>query len=705
MPIDTSGPFQDEEIPPFARCQQTVELLPKYKNLANSGRGFVIPIAASEEPGNPRLSEFKALLLDVLGTLANCAAGRLEHEVETVFRKSCQFLEIQRGGLWYHSGQPARTLAFQFQGLEKQLLAARVSWPFPPGFGTDSETCFPWISAQLKAGRTVLFRSLAELPPEADQDKQALTKTGLESLLLVPLHANGLQAGALSCALSRNQGLGLGLLKERVQLVAQVLADGIERKLKEEQLREFLTEARQYKSALEAYAPLSVTDAQGKISYVNDKFCELFKYSHKELVGQNHRILNSGYHSKEFFSELWATITRCEAWRGEFKNRAKDGSFCWVAAMIVPLRNEHGKPSGYISILSDITERKLAQEALEKSYGEIKELKNRLQAESDYLRFEMKLQQSHGEIIGRSPAIKRVLRLVEQVAPVDCSVLISGETGTGKELIARGIHRLSSRKDRMMVVVNCAAFPAALVESELFGRERGAYTGALTSEIGRFELADGGTIFLDEIGELSMDIQAKLLRVLQNGEFQRLGNPKTRKVNVRLIAATNKDLAGEVRAGRFREDLYYRLRVFPILVPPLRERMQDLSLLISAFVEEFSRRMSKQITRLPHKVLESLERHSWPGNIRELRNVIERAVILSSGETLIVPTLTDCTETSATPTSLAQFEREHIVKTLEEACWRIKGPYGAAKRLQLKPSTLYSKMAKLGINRSRASFP
>ncbi|PWU19614.1 MAG: Fis family transcriptional regulator, partial [Verrucomicrobia bacterium] len=218
-------------------------------------------------------------------------------------------------------------------------------------------------------------------------------------------------------------------------------------------------------------------------------------------------------------------------------------------------------------------------------------------------------------------------------------VLVTGETGTGKELIARAIHRLSARRERRMVLVNCAVLPAALVESELFGRERGAFTGAMRSEAGRFELADGSTIFLDEIGELSLEVQSKLLRILQEGEFQRLGNPRTRKVNVRVVAATNRDLAREVRQGRFREDLFYRLQVFPIEVPPLRERMEDLPLLLAAFVREFASRMGKTIDQIPGKALEALQRHSWPGNIRELRNVIERAVILSPGPILVLPDL------------------------------------------------------------------
>jgi len=343
--------------------------------------------------------------------------------------------------------------------------------------------------------------------------------------------------------------------------------------------------------------------------------------------------------------------------------------------------------------------RSLREQELTKALSEVKELKSRLDGEGEWLKGDLKLAQEHGEIIGRSQSIRRVLRQVEQVAPVDCTVLITGETGTGKELIARAIHRLSSRSRRGMVMLNCAALPAPLVESELFGRERGAFTGALTSEVGRFEAADGSTIFLDEIGELTPEIQVKLLRVLQEREFQRLGSPKTRKVDVRVIAATNKDLAKEVREGRFREDLYYRLRVFPITVPPLRERMEDLPFLVSAFVEEFASRMSKQINRIPRRVLDCLEGHSWPGNIRELRNIIERGVILSPGETLVVPNPNEASETTASPTSLADVEREHILKTLGDASWRVKGPYGAARRLQLNPSTLYSRMAKLGIHR------
>ena len=344
---------------------------------------------------------------------------------------------------------------------------------------------------------------------------------------------------------------------------------------------------------------------------------------------------------------------------------------------------------------------KVTDQALRESVAEIERLKDRLQAESDYLKAEIKVTQAHGEVIGRSPAIRQVLSQVEQVAPTDSSVLIRGETGTGKELIAQAIHRLSPRRGHLMVKVNCAALPSALVESELFGREKGAFTGALTRQIGRFEVADGSTIFLDEVGELSIEVQAKLLRVLQEGQLERLGSPRTIQVNVRVIAATNRDLTQDLRKGRFREDLYYRLNVFPIRVPPLRERAGDIPLLVWAFLEEFSSRMGKKITRVSRKTMEALQRHPWPGNVRELRNVIEHGAIVTAGDTLRVPMLQDAAPAAPTVQTLADSEREHILRSLERTGWRIKGPRGAAVLLGLNPSTLYTRMKKLGIPHRR----
>jgi formate hydrogenlyase transcriptional activator len=370
----------------------------------------------------------------------------------------------------------------------------------------------------------------------------------------------------------------------------------------------------------------------------------------------------------------------------------------WMHHMArVAERDGEGRALKAHGVIRDVTERREREDALRQSLEEIARLKDRLQAETDYLKAEIKVVHAHGEVTGKSAAIQKVLGLLEQVAPTDSSVLVCGETGTGKELVAQAIHRLSSRASRVMVKVNCAALPSGLVESELFGREKGAFTGAMTRQFGRFEAADGSTLFLDEIGELPLDVQAKLLRVLETGEFERLGSPKTHKVNVRVIAATHRDLAEDVRKGRFREDLYYRINVFPIRVPPLRERVEDIPLLVWAFLEEFSSRMGKRITQVPRGTMEALQRCAWPGNVRELKNVIERAAIVTTGETLRVPMLEDAPLLEARPTTLADSEREIILRTLEITRGRIKGPKGAAAALGLNPSTLYGRMKKLGI--------
>jgi transcriptional regulator with GAF, ATPase, and Fis domain len=344
--------------------------------------------------------------------------------------------------------------------------------------------------------------------------------------------------------------------------------------------------------------------------------------------------------------------------------------------------------------------RKRAEEDLKKSYEEIRQLKDRLQMESAYLQSELKSMGSHGEIVGESEAIREVLAKVEQVARTDSAVLITGETGTGKELIARAIHNASNRKRRPMVVVNCASLPAGLVESELFGRERGAYTGALTKQVGRFELAHDSTLFLDEIAEVPLELQAKLLRVLEGGEFERLGSPETIRSDVRLIAATHHDLAEDVRKRDFREDLFYRINVFPIEVPPLRERIEDVPRLVWAFVHEFAEKMGKRIQKIPKKTMDALQAYSWPGNIRELRNVIEHAVILSTGDVLEVQLPKTSRADPSRILTRREMEHQHVLEVLERTGWRVKGPDGAAERLGMKPTTLYSMMNRLGIARS-----
>ena len=340
-----------------------------------------------------------------------------------------------------------------------------------------------------------------------------------------------------------------------------------------------------------------------------------------------------------------------------------------------------------------------AKEQLQVHLQEIEHLKQRLERENIYLQEEIKLLVEHTEIVGQSAAIKKILAQAERVAETDSMVLILGETGTGKELLARSIHNMSSRKDRPLVTVNCASLPPTLIESELFGREKGAYTGALTKMVGRFEVADGSTLFLDEIGELPLDLQSKLLRVLEEGKFERLGSTKTLQVNVRVIAATNRDIAREVKEGRFRTDLYYRLNVFPIVIPPLRERPEDIPLMVWAFVKDFQKKMGKEIENIPKKSIESLQSFSWPGNVRELRNVLEHAMIVTSGKTLVVQAPKPTSSETPGARNLGDMERRHIVSVLERNGWRVGGKGGAAEVLGLKRSTLYSKMKKLGINR------
>ncbi len=327
---------------------------------------------------------------------------------------------------------------------------------------------------------------------------------------------------------------------------------------------------------------------------------------------------------------------------------------------------------------------------LEQALAEVRGLKERLEEENLYLRKEIDAT--------AGTAIKRSLVQAAQVAQTDATVLLLGETGTGKQLLAQTIHGLSTRRGRTMVQVNCAALPPTLIEAELFGRERGAYTGALARQTGRFEVADGSTIFLDEIGDLPLELQAKLLRVLERGEFERLGSSRTIRVDVRVIAATNRDLTAMVRDAKFREDLYYRLNVFPVTVPPLRARQEDIPLLTWAFVREFASAQGKTIEQIPRRTMDALQRYGWPGNVRELRNIIERATILSPGPTLRVE-LPASVDLQAAGMTLEAIERRHIVAVLDEVRWRIRGEGGAAQRLGLKPSTLESRMRKLGIKR------
>ena len=407
-------------------------------------------------------------------------------------------------------------------------------------------------------------------------------------------------------------------------------------------------------------------------------------------------------------------LGRRQVYRVEYRIRRADGGYAWWEERGAPTEFRDGRPVRWVGVIRNITERKQAEEELRRALQQVQELKAEIEAENATLRAQIESFGASTEVVGKSAALKRILLEVEQVAGTNAPVLITGETGTGKELVARAIHRASPRRERPLVTVNCAALAPTLVESELFGHEKGAFTGAGARRLGRFERAHMGTILLDEIGELAPDVQAKLLRVLQAGEFERVGSSETVRVDVRVIAATNRDLERGVKRGRFREDLYYRLRVFPIHVPPLRERREDIPLLAAYLVDKKGTALGKRVDRIPRRTMETLTAYDWPGNVRELENVIERALILSQGPALVVdsalvgvagdragtgPSVRPAGTTDATATTLAKAERAHIRRICEACGWRIKGPGAAAERLGLNPSTLYFRMKKLGIKR------
>jgi len=389
-------------------------------------------------------------------------------------------------------------------------------------------------------------------------------------------------------------------------------------------------------------------------------------------------------------------VTRSEAGVDSLR-KAHNGSERRVRERRADLRTSN------VQLEQERDKHRQTEESLLDALAEIKTLKDRLVIENIYFHQESKKKHQFDHIIGQSDGLRYVLYRAEQVAPINTTVLILGETGTGKELIAAAIHNLSPRKDRPMVTVNCSALPANLIESELFGREKGAFTGADTRQIGRFEIANGSTICLDEIGELPLDLQSKLLRVIQHNEFERLGSSHTIKVDVRIIATTNRDLEKEMQKGRFRQDLFFRLNVFPITVPPLRHRAEDIPLLVQALVERYARKLGKQITSIPRETMGALQDYPWPGNIRELESIIERAVILCPGPVL---QLGDKLNISPLPLpssggTMEEMERYQILQALAKTNWRIEGKNGAALLLGLHPSTLRARMHKLGIMRPK----
>ncbi len=621
------------------------------------------------------------------------------------------------------------------EGVERALEDAAAAEPYP------------WLAKQiLEEDRIVSFSRLDDLPSEAKGDKKSFEKMGVQSLLCLPLKSGGLSVGAISFTTVQSQRNWPKAVVSRMSLVASLFSHALDRKRAQLALQERLRFQQLVSTISATFAGLSGTEYEQAIKgalaqiggYFDADSVKLYRLSLEgevlklrinwrteglappgempELLKRNYRGFAAHYSQGETI--FFDSSHECPPWPGMRETM----EFLGVKAGLgVPLEADdsgvdvfamdkieadytwpvdilkHAEAIG--RILLGAMRRSEAEVELHKSYDEIKQSKARLEQENIYLRKEMELLDSHEEIIGKGQAIKSALGQAEQVAGQETPVLILGETGTGKELLARAIHKLSPRKARTMIVINCAALSPTLIEGELFGREKGAYTGALTKQAGRFEIADKSTVFLDEIGDLPLELQAKLLRVLQEGQLERLGSSKTLTVDVRVVAATNQDLEEAVQEGRFRKDLFYRLSVFPITMPPLRERSDDIPLLTWFFVREFGERMGKTVEKLSKKSMDKMQAYSWPGNVRELRNVIERAMILHTGQTLRIDIVGKPKPEAVQPVSLEEVERNHITSILAKAKGKVSGKNGAAEMLGLKESTLRARMGKLGIRR------
>ena len=474
-----------------------------------------------------------------------------------------------------------------------------------------------------------------------------------------------------------------------------------------------------YRVMVEAMSEGAITlVSDGTILYCNQRFADIVKGSLEKVIGSSiYQYISSTDH--QLFEVLLEQGLKGKS-TGELALQAGGENSVPVLLSLNPLQRTD-IPGVVCAVIVDMTEREKMEEALKKSHNElerravelrtalseIKTMKDQLEAENIYFRQEIKMKHQLDHILGQSDGLKYVLYRAEQVAPMNTTVLILGETGTGKDLIAAAIHEMSPRKDRLLITVNCATLPGNLIESELFGREKGAFTGADTRQVGRFEIANGSTLCLDEIGELPLELQAKLLRVIQHNEFERLGSSQTIKVDVRIVATTNRNLEEEVRKGRFRQDLYYRLSVFPITVPPLRQRTEDIPLMVQAFIERYARKLGKQITSIQKEAMKALQDYPWPGNVRELENIIERAVILCPGPVLQLADKLEISSLSLSSTmeTLEETERNQILKILSDTRWRIEGKDGAAAILGLHPSTLRARMHKLGIVRPETKEP
>ena len=642
--------------------------------------------------------QFQLLLAELSASFVRVPTNKIDQEVEESLRRIAENLDLDSISLGLITAD-----GHDFYAKYCYAKPGKKLWQADSLMSEG-----PFLARTLLAGKPFIMPDVEALPPEGAVDREGFLRYDTRAALVFPFIVGGFLCGGISFASSQPQQWSDNVVRG-LGLIADVYANVLDRKRslqalqwKEEQMR---------LAAESADIGLWVWNIQQDTIWATDRTCDIYgvpyddKLNFQRFLACLHpedrkrvkAVIQKAFHDASHFHE-------------EYRVVHPDGSEYWIFATGKCQLGDSGLPEQMLGASLNITDIRRTKRELQHANDELKtalednlRLKDRLQHENIYLRQEISEHQ-RSRIVNGSTAMQLVLTQIRQVAPTPASVLIMGETGTGKELVATAIHEASPRKHRSMIRVNCAAIPAALMESELFGREKGAYTGALSKQIGRFELADGSTLFLDEVGELPLDAQAKLLRVLQEKQIERLGNPKTLNVDVRVIAATNRNLSEAVVEGRFREDLYYRLNVFPIQVPPLRDRREDIPKLVETFIQEFAKTMDKAIDGMAKTSLQALCDYDWPGNIRELRNVIERAVILANGPILKVALPNDLLVTampSKSPlASLEEVERDHILQVLEACGWRVRGQGGgAAAILGLNPTTLESRMNKLGIRR------
>ncbi len=646
-------------------------------------------------PAVPRVDrvQFETLLSDISARLIVTDVGSLDATVEAALDEVRRFFDADRVGLLAVSADFA---VVRVSHAAYGNGASRISGDI------NLTALFPWSWQRLRRNQPVVIGRLDDLPDEAAVDRRTHADMGTRASLSIPIRVGTSRLHLVAIQSVRAPQTWPDEYIPRLRLLGEVMVSCLARAEAGEAVR--ASEARLACAAAAAHFGLWELSTPSGAIWVTPETRRIYGVSDDEPT--TWARFTELLHADDRPAVI-AALDQARADRTPFDHTYRivrpDGAVRWIHA------TGHAADGEVLLGASvDVTERVEAAELaraqetrLREALEELQRLREQLEHENVYLRQEVKGRLEPDRLVGRSEAMRRTLALAQQVAATDSTVLLLGETGTGKERFASLIHESSRRRDRSMIRVNCSAIPTALIESELFGREKGAYTGALSRQVGRFELAHGSTIFLDEVGDLPLEVQVKLLRVLEERTIERLGNPRPVPVNVRIIAATHRDLESLVHAGHFREDLYYRLNVFPLTVPPLRDRLDDIPLLVEAFIDECGRSMGRQVDGVAPGSMQALLAYRWPGNVRELRNVVERGMITATGRLLQLDLPAAPAHPETPRADLHEFERAHIRQTLHDCGWRVRGPHGAAARLGLKATTLESRMKKLGVLRPR----